>query len=242
MFFSLSSTNAFLLAQSKKGSQPKAKVEANTAAKTTKKKKITKDKKAVKDTQSKKPAQSPQSSSDFVTRTAPVIEFVPQASIPVGYLAKVYKGGGGFRFGFHFKLPLKKEPKVPIEIRMGFQLGMGFYPSYRGLVIGVPMYPELALVFPVGVASPYIRLGAGMMVAAYVPSAKIKAAYSGFNLNKASADGLVAFSFGSFFHPPKVKNISLLLELQFLSAFESRTGMFVNIGFGIGYHFHSASK
>lgn len=230
--FSIFDSQPFLAAKAKKDSQPK--VEASTKVAPKKKTKTKKTKKSS--------ASQQQSPLSFVERTAPVIEFVPQASIPVGYLAKVYKGGGGFRFGFHFKLPLKKEPKVPIEIRMGLQLGMGFYPSYRGLVIGVPMYPELALVFPVGVASPYMRLGAGMMVAAYIPSAKIKEQYSGFNLNKASADGLIAVSLGSFFHPPKVKNISILLELQFLTAFESRTGMFINIGFGIGYHFHTASK
>lgn len=184
-----------------------------------------------------KQAKTSKSPSAFALKTAPVLEIVPQASIPVGYLARVYKGGGGFRLGFHFKLPLKKEPKVPLELRMGFQFGMGFYPSYRGLVIGSPLYPELTLLFPLGVASPYLRIGAGLMASAYLPSAQIVSSVPSFDLYRASADGMVVLTFGSYFNPPKAKAISLLLEMQFVSSVEKNSGLFLNFGFGVAYHF-----
>lgn len=235
--------NSSVFAAPQKKLKPKAtkKIEKNVSniKKSTKKEKVSNS------PVSKKENEPPTTSnkkapSKFVQKTSPILEIVPQGSIPVGYLAQVYKGGGGFRLGFHFKFPLKKQLKVPIEIRGGFQWGMGFYPSYRGLVIGSPMYPELTILFPLGVASPYLRIGGGMMISAYLPSEEIKSAYSSASiaeLKKASVDGLFVFTFGSYFNPPTAKSISILLEMQFLTSVENRVGMFINIGFGIAYHF-----
>lgn len=216
---------------------PKKEKETKSVSKEKKAKVVSKDAKAKKQTSEPTAKPNKKTPSAFVQKSSPILEIVPQASIPVGYLAQVYKGGGGFRLGFHFKFPLKKQPKVPLEIRGGFQWGMGFYPSYRGLVIASPMYPELTILFPLGVASPYLRIGGGLMVSAYLPSEEIASTYSSYDLKKASADGLFVFTFGSYFNPPKAKSISILLEMQFLTAVENRVGMFINIGFGVAYHF-----
>jgi hypothetical protein len=155
--------------------------------------------------------------------------FIMPFGTPAPYLGYGYGGALYFDLSpYEYKL---------FSLRLGFTSEfMYFQKNTTATSSTLMLFPEYVhmkflIQFPFGLML-YPKVGCGISIALLK-----KSEYKIFNLNKASFDLTAIGGLGIGYNPPKVKNLVIFIEANYMMLFESVNGQFLTGSLGFAYKF-----
>jgi len=161
------------------------------------------------------------------------IGLLPSPIMPQGDLAGVLGMGYGVQVFGDMLMPAIRISGMPMQFRGGVSLGYSTFSSSADFdatltIIPILLYAQTSYITTMGL-KPYLSLGVGATMVSMEKKTQIE------TTSESSIDGTLSIGIGTAYSHRSIPRVDFILGINYMMAFESITGNFLQISIGAGY-------